>query len=69
MLREQINYETDGVPNDNDLNEAITMTKLNSDIQIILHWYVNHSGWYSLRIKPTDTVESCRERMPKFYGV
>jgi len=69
MLREQINYETDEVPNDNDLNEAITMAKLNSDIQIILRWYVNYSGWYSLRIRSTDTVESCRERMPKFYAV
>ena len=69
MLREQINYETDGVPNDNDLNEAITMAKLNSDIQIIVHWYVRHNGWYKLRIKSNDTVESCRERMPRFYGV
>ena len=70
MLR-RIEFETEKVgaePTDKELEEAIKIAS-EENVIVIIHWYMKWSGWYKVRVKGTDTVESCRERMPKVYGL
>lgn len=62
------NYWCDNTPSSEEINEAIKLAKENKCF-IILNWYKNYSGSYSVSIGEEDTLESVQDRLPKRYPV
>ena len=57
-----------GSPNDEDILECIKIAK-DEGVIIELKWYIKWSGWYSLYISEDNTLEECKDKIPRCYGL
>lgn len=56
------------VPEDKDIEECIKIAK-EKDVIVRLNWKKKWSGAYFVNITGTDSVDSVRAVMPRFYPV
>ena len=59
------------VPTDEELQECINIKKV-SDSVICLKWFFPYNGWHELWFEEGSqhwSIQDCREKMPKIYGV
>lgn len=68
MIQEVKNYKCDSTPNEQDIQQAINISKSNGCL-INLYWIKPYSGKYSVMIHPDSTVESIKAQLPKFYPI
>jgi hypothetical protein len=68
MIQELKTYACDGIPTDEDIQQAIDIAQRDGCL-IKLSWYVKHSGNYSAIIAHDSTLESVRAQMPRVYGI
>ncbi len=68
MITEIKPYLCDRVPSDGDIQQAIKIATDNKCL-VELNWVVLYSGRYRVTISESDTLESVRDNMPKYYGI
>jgi hypothetical protein len=68
MIKEVKTYYVSDVPNDDDINEAISKAA-SLNVIVKLFWHVPYSGDYEMYIGSEDTLETVKEHMPKMYGI
>lgn len=69
MLTEVKEYRCSHAPSDEDINEALTLSKTMNCI-IKISWSVEYyNSGYTMFVRPDSTFEEIKETLPKFYGV
>ena len=73
MVYEIKKYFCDRIPQEKDIIETLEKV-IETDCVSDLYWYGPAHGFYgddeySIRIRPTDTVEQIMNKLPKIYGV
>lgn len=65
-MKRILNFQCKGIPEDNELKEGLE-TANNEDCYVHLHY--NVWGYpYRVVITPEDTIETVKDRIPKYYG-
>lgn len=67
MIKELRTYYSEDVPTDEDLQEAIKISRT-TDCLVSLVWAVYHSS-YRVLIQATDSLSDVKNKMPKVYGL
>ena len=68
MITEIKPYFCDRTPKDADILDAIEIATKNNCI-VELNWAVAYSGRYKVSVSQSDTVESVKKFIPKYYGI
>lgn len=68
MIQEVKNYKCDSTPNEQDIQQAISISE-STGCLINLYWIKSYSDKYSVIVSPDSTVESIKEKMPKYYCI
>lgn len=58
----------DYVPNDDEIKECLRIANEKHCV-IRLEWNVRYSGRFQMTIREEMTLEECKQRLPKVYGV
>lgn len=66
-MKELKTYYCTDVPNDDEIQEAIRITRTQHCL-VSLVWTVFYNS-YRVLVQENDTVESVHEKMPKVYGL
>ena len=58
----------DNTPTDSELIESLKIVESENCV-VKLKWFVKWSGWYRLLIRSGMTLEDCKSKLPKVYGM
>lgn len=68
MLKKVDIYWCDSTPQDNDINEILSLVN-EKDIIVRVEWFVRYSGHYSFIADKDSTYESIKKQIPRIYGM
>ncbi len=68
MITEIKQYFCEGTPKDEDILQAIEIAA-NNKCLVELHWSVVYSGRYRMTVSESDTLDSVKKFIPKYYGI
>ena len=68
MLTEVKEYRCSNTPSDEDINEALTLSKTMNCV-IKISWFVKYNGEYARFVRPDNTFEEIKQTLPKTYGI
>lgn len=61
-------YLCNGHPSDDEIIESLEILA-KEDCIIKLTWFIRYNGWHKIFIKKDMTLEECKDRLPKRYGL